>query len=303
MRSAASATASSVARSHSRRRPRLGAPRARRARPASRSAGASSRRAANASARLRADRSAPACRSRSRRARARPARARLRARPQSPRDDPRLVHRPKRPQPSARADRRNPPSSSNRPTEPSDVDALPVRRYYRRTRACRRAPECEMNRGGRPLRDMNGCGISIARLPTRYRIMPTRSNTALLAFALIAGGGALPCRAAADARSASTTSTRARRRSPTRRSRTRARTCPARCSISITIATRRSASSPRPRAGAQAKLPFELAAVPRRLAVRPAGQAQRDRRRGVERDRVRRAAVRLREERHRSRRP
>ena len=109
--------------------------------------------------------------------------------------------------------------------------------------------------------------------------MPTRSNTALLAFALLAGGGL--CRAASCAapRSASTMSMRAPRRSPTRRSRTRARTCPARCSISITIATRRSASSPRPRAGAQAKLPFELELVPRRLAVRPAGQAQRDRQR------------------------
>ena len=108
--------------------------------------------------------------------------------------------------------------------------------------------------------------------------MPTRSNTALLAFVLLAGGSRAFAAAPPPRRSASTPSTRARRRSPTRRSRMPARTSPARCSIWITIATRRSASSPKPSRWRAAKLPFELAALPRRLAVRPAGQAQRDRR-------------------------
>ena len=45
---------------------------------------------------------------------------------------------------------------------------------------------------------MNGHGISIGGSPPVHGIMPTRSNTALLAFALIAGGGA--CHAAAAPR-------------------------------------------------------------------------------------------------------
>ena len=57
----------------------------------------------------------------------------------------------------ARSDRNGPTYRQAQPTllEPTgrpgrcEIDSLRVRRYYRSARACRRAPECEMNRDGR----------------------------------------------------------------------------------------------------------------------------------------------------------